>query len=110
MSKKFDAGAPALIRHVVYLVGLLIAGVFAMGLLYADVLATGKKADSNSKSVKMIEQTIHELRTGQRLLIQSVDEAKKTNEKFRDKTGSTLERILRRLPRREWQPRADPPR
>ena len=109
MNKKFDAGAPALVRHLVYLVGGAIAGVFAMGLLYADVLATGKKADSNSTNIESIEAAINELSAEQRVLIQRFDDEKEDSEKFRDKTGNTLERILRRLPRREWPPRGDLP-
>ncbi len=101
MLDRLNGAAPALLRHVFYILGGLIAGVFAMGLLYADVMATGKNADDNRARVEAIEESLNTLNADQKVLIRRFDDAKKINEKFRDKTGDKLDRILERLPRRE---------
>lgn len=105
--KRLSGAAPALIKHILILLGGLIAGVFAMGLLYADVLATGKKADDNRERVEAIEQSINDMVVEQKVLIQRFNSEQKENEKFRDGTGSKLDRILLRLPRRERTRRND---
>ena len=98
---RFSGSAPALIRHVMAIVGGLVVAVFAMGLLYADVLATGKKADDNRVRVEAIERSINEMVVEQKVLIQRFDDEQENLKEFRDRTGNALERILDRLPRRE---------
>ena len=100
-----NGGAPALIKHVFYLLGGLIVGAFAMGLLYGDVLATGVKADENRERVEAIEKSMNELTVQQRVLIERMKSEGRWNAEFRGKTSRALERILERLPTRERPPR-----
>ena len=93
-----NGGAPALLRHIAYLAGALIAGAFAVGMLWSDVLATGVKADENRARVEAIEKLIGEVTTQQRLLIQRSDSDRDRSKEFRDDASRTLERILERLP------------
>ncbi len=94
-----NGGAPALLRHIAYLGGALVAGAFTVGVLWSNVLATEKKANDNSERVEVIEQSINQVTTQQQLLIQSSETARARSKEFRDKTARTLERILERLPR-----------
>ncbi len=93
--------APALLRHVASLVVVLAVGAFTIGMLWSDVLATEEKAADNSKRVKVIEESINEVTTQQRLLLQSSETDRAHSKEFRDKTARTLERILERLPRQD---------
>ncbi len=104
--KRFiDGGAPALIKHIFGVLAVMGAVLIAGTLLFAEVKATEEKAEQNRQRVEAIERDINEVTTQQRLLLQSTVTEQKLNEKFRDKTSSTLERILDRLPRRERSPR-----
>lgn len=100
-----NGGAPALLRHLAYLAGVLVAGAFAVGMLWSSVLATEKKATENSERVQAIEESINEVTTQQLLLIQSSETDRAHSKEFRDKTARTLERILERLPRLNGPPR-----
>ena len=100
-----NGGAPALLRHIAYLVVALAAGAFTVGMVWSDVLATEKKANENSKSVAAIEKSINEVTTQQKLLMQSSKADREHSKEFRDKTGRALERILERLPRQTGLPR-----
>ncbi len=100
-----SGGAPALLRHIAWLAGALILGAFSVGVLWSDVLATGKKADDNSARVAAIEKSINEVTTQQKLLMQRSDGDRERSKEFRDKTARTLERILERLPRQTGLPR-----
>jgi hypothetical protein len=105
MKQFVNGGAPARLRHVLSLAGTLLAGAFAVGMLWSDVLATEKKANDNSKRVQAIEASINEVTTQQRLLLQSSETDRAHSKEFRDKTARTLERILERLPRSNGLPR-----
>ncbi len=94
-----NGGAPALIKHFFALLGLIVAAVVAGTLLYAEVKATGKKADENERQVRAIKETINEVTTQQRLLLQKTDIEERLNETFRVETGRALSEILLRLPR-----------
>lgn len=96
-----NGGAPALLRHIAYLAGVLAVGAFTVGMLWSDVLATEKKANDNSERVQAIEQSISQVTTQQRLLMQSSETDRAHSKEFRDKTARTLERILERLPRQD---------
>ena len=100
-----NGGAPALLRHIAYLVVVLAAGAFTVGMLWSDVLATEKKANENSKRVAAIERSINEVTTQQKLLIQRSDGDRERAKEFRDNTARALERILERLPRQTGLPR-----
>jgi hypothetical protein len=93
----YNGVPPALIRHGATALGLLLTGTFAGTLLYAEVKATGEKADDNRASVDAIEEKINEVTMQQRVLIQRFKDEGKWNAEFRDKTGRALERILERL-------------
>ena len=95
--KRLNGVAPVIIRYV----SVILAAVFAMGLLYAEVMATGKKTDENRARVEAIEQSINEMVVEQKVLIQRFDDEKEKNKEFRYRTGNALDRILERLPRRE---------
>ena len=99
--KRINGNAPALVRHVLAILAAGVAGVFALGLIYADVLATGKKADENRTAIEAIKDSINEMAAEQRVMIQRFDDEKEDNTKFRDRTINTLDLILQRLPRRE---------
>ncbi len=100
-----NGGSPALLRHIAYLVGVLAVGAFTVGMLWSDVLATEEKANDNSARVGVIEQSINEVSTQQKLLIQRSDGDRERSKEFRDNTARTLERILGRLPRQDRLPR-----
>lgn len=98
--KRFvNGGAPALIRHVFALVGMIGAVLVAGTLLYAEVKATGKKADENRERVEAIENKINKVTMQQQLLLQATDYESQLNKEFRKETGRALGEILVRLPR-----------
>ena len=96
-----NGGAPALLRHIAYVVVALVGGAFTVGLLWSDVLATEKKANDNSLRVQAIESSINKVTTQQQLLMQSSKADRERSKEFRDNTARTLERILERLPRQD---------
>lgn len=98
--KRFvNGGAPALIKHFFALLGLIVAAVVAGTLLYAEVKATGKKANNNQAQIEVIKTKFNEVTTQQRLLSQKTDSEIKLNKEFRTETGRALNEILLRLPR-----------
>ncbi len=101
---RFSGSAPALIRHVMGILGALVIAGFIAGAWLTNVersvQATEKKATENRESIEAIKQSLNILNVGQKVLIRRFDDAEKINEKFRDRTGNALERILERLPRR----------
>ncbi len=98
--KRFiNGGAPALIKHLFALFGVIGAALIAGTLLYAEVKATGKKADENERQVQAIKETINEVTAQQRVLLQKTDAEERLNETFRVETGRALNEILLRLPR-----------
>ena len=99
MKRLVNGGAPALLRHIAYVVMALASGAFTVGMLWSDVLATEEMATENRESVQAIEKLINQVTTQQRLLIQSSETDRERSKEFRDKTARTLERILDRLPR-----------
>ena len=105
MKQFVNGGAPALLRHIAYLAGVLAIGAFTVGMLWSDVLATEEKTNDNSKRVQAIEKSINQVTTQQQLLIQSSKTDRAHSKEFRDKTARTLERILERLPRQDRVPR-----
>ena len=92
-----NGGAPALIKHIFGVLGLLGAVLVAGTLLYADVKATGKEVKKNSESVEAIKESINEIATKQRLLLQQTA----ADKEFQKETRNTLNEILLRLPRQE---------
>ncbi len=97
--KRFDTAAPALVSHLIYFAGAIVAGIFALGILYSTVLATDEKAGENSAKIQTLEQTINIIASDQKVLIQRFDDEKEDNKEFRDRTSRALDRILERLPR-----------
>lgn len=98
--KRFiNGGAPALIRHIFAVLGLVGATLVAGTLLYAEVRATGIKTDENRERVEAIEGKINEVTTQQKLLLQSSKREMELNKDFRSETGRALNEILLRLPR-----------
>ncbi len=93
--KRFDTAAPALVSHLIYIAGAIVAGIFALGILYSTVLATEEKAGENSAKIQTLEKTINSIASDQKVLIQRFDDEKE----FRDQISSALDRILERLPR-----------
>lgn len=98
---RINGSAPALIKHLLAMLVAGIGGVFALGLVYGDVLATGKKADENRTAIEAIEDSIHEMAAEQKVMIQRLDDEQENSRTFRERTGNALDRILLRLPRRE---------
>ena len=96
-----NGGAPALLKHIAYLAGGLILGAFTVGVLWSDVQATGKKANENRERVQVIEDSINQVTTQQKLLIQQSNTDRERSKEFRDATGRALQQILNRLPRQE---------
>ena len=94
-----NGGAPAKVRHIAWIAGVLAFGAFTVGMIWSDVLATEKKATENSARVQVIETSINEVTSQQKLLMQRSDDDRERSKEFRDKTARTLERILERLPR-----------
>lgn len=103
--KRFNGGAPALIRHVIAILGVLIVASFTVGVFLTNiensVQATEKKVTENRARVEAIERSINEMVVEQKVLIQRFDDEKEDNKEFRDRTGNALDRILERLPRRQ---------
>ena len=96
-----NGAAPALIKHVLGLLGVLGAVIISGTLLYAEMRTNIKNTDDNRTRVEAIEKSINEVTTQQKLLIQRSDMEKEANREFRNKTSDTLDKILDRLPRRE---------
>lgn len=94
-----NGSAPALIRHVFGVLGVVVAAIVAGTLLYAEVKATGQKAQDNRERVEAIEDKINEVTMQQRLLLQRTEDEKDLNREFRRETGRALSEILLRLPR-----------
>lgn len=98
--KRFvNGGAPALIKHFFALLGLIVAAVVAGTLLYAEVKATGKKANNNQAQIEVIKEKFNEVTTQQKLLLQKTDIEEELNKEFRIETSRKLSEILLRLPR-----------
>ncbi len=99
--KRFvDGGAPALVRHILWVLGLLGATLIAGTLLYAEVKATGKQSESTEREVEAIKKKMNEVTTQQRILLQRANDEKELNKDFRKETGRALNEILLRIPRR----------
>lgn len=96
-----NGAAPALIRHILWLLGILGAVVVSGTLLYAEMRINMENTSDNRTRVEAIEKSINEVTTQQKLLIQRSDMEKEANREFRNKTSNTLDKILDRLPRRE---------
>lgn len=103
--KRFNGGAPALIRHVVAILGVLIVAAFTVGVFLTNIEnsaeATEKKATENRKRVQAIEESINEVATQQKLLNQQSTTDREHSKEFRDNTRRALQQILNRLPRQE---------
>ncbi len=103
--RRFNGAAPALIKHVVATLGVVIAAAFGVGVWLATVegglQANEKKTSENRESIDAIEKSLNSLNVDQKVLIRRFDDAEKISEKFQDRTGNALERILELLPRRE---------
>lgn len=96
--KRFNTAAPALISHLIYIAGSIVVGIFALGILYSNVLATDEKAQANGERIQTLEQTINAIASDQKVLIQRFDDEKEDNKEFRNRTSRALDRILERLP------------
>ena len=93
--------AAAFFKHTLSLFAMLVVGLVAGTLFYAELKATGKETKKNSESVKVIKENFNELATQQRLLLQGASTEKELNKEFRRETTQALREILIRLPRQE---------
>ena len=100
-----NGAAPALVKHFLYLVAVLIVAGFTAGVHLTNIEnaaeATEKKATENRERVQAIEKSINEVTTQQKLLIQQSKTDRERSKEFRDATGRALQQILNRLPRQE---------
>jgi len=101
ISRLINGGTSALARNVLWLLFTLGAVVVSSTLLYAQIKNNIEDTSKNRTRVEAIERSMNEVTTQQRLLIQRFDTEKEANKEFRNKTSSTLDKILDRLPRRE---------
>ena len=94
--KTFTDGLNAA-KHTVSLAVVAGAGVVSLTLLYAQVEATEEKAVDNETKIEAIKQTLQEVRTDQRVIIQRIDSGEENDKDFRNTTTRALERILDRV-------------
>lgn len=101
ISRLINGSNSTLVKNAVWLLCTLGAVVISSTLLYAEMKTNVKETTENRTRVEVIEQSINEITTHQRLLGQAFDLEKEANKEFRNKTTNTLDKILDRLPRRE---------
>ncbi len=84
-------------KHTVSIAILAGAGIVSVTLIYAQVAANEEKAVENETKIEAIKQTLQEVRTDQRVIIQRIDSGEENDKDFRNTTTRALERILDRV-------------
>lgn len=85
------------VRHTVALSVMLVTGVVSVTLLYAQVNATEKEVENNSKKLKIITDQFHKLDIQQRVIINQIESEKEDSKEFRNSVDKSLDRILDKL-------------
>ncbi len=98
--KTFTDGLGA-IKHTVSLAVVAVAGIVSLTLLYAQVEATEEKAVDNETKIGVIQQDLGSIKGQQRVIINEIENERRSNKEFRDRTDRSLNRILDRVSRPE---------
>lgn len=87
-------------RHTVALALIAATGIVGGTLLFAQVDANEEKTIGNVQKIEDIQRSLNSIDTKQQVIIQQIKNEEEKNKEFRDRTDSSLDRILDRLPPR----------
>ena len=94
--KTFTDGLGAA-RHTLSIALLAGAGIVSVTLIYAQVAANEEKAADNEAKIEAIQRDLGGIKGQQQVIINEIEGERRNNKEFRDRTDSSLGRILDRV-------------